>query len=474
MGRHSTGLSPKKKVAPQLILALIATVVVVAVFSTSFYLWNGARSRAADERAVSDCIQGQLKVPVEVSPDAPHSVDDILNGFVKANPVVKDYCIELTRSTPGALLITTGNTSTINYDLDHRGMSPAQTEWAVVAASRVGVGVRRGSEVPASWADVPVDSTAYNGSFSLGARLAAVLVRESTNTIDVALGAVADGSMPMMFPEEPSSDTSYILADEDDKLPDGFDFHQVADTVVPFYSVALNAGGGISEEQARVASAIQGYVLSQVPVQLSAGEKQSIVDLDSGTTLARALALDGGQQPGDTSSSAGSRTSATGAAASTDQDTLLLLDTSTAMAEFLPAQVEGLKKRAAEVVSNGHKVALWNYSSPLNPGVTQGWRNNVSFTDDLSLINATLDGFQTGGLPQTRPALINAMQATADHGGGQVYLVTTGSVGFYDDDSFSQMLDAFNDAAVTVAAQHVGPGAHDKVLDSFIRSQDSR
>lgn len=473
MGRHSTGLSPKKKVAPQLILALIATVVVVAVFSTSFYLWNGARSRAADERAVSDCIQGQLKVPVEVSPDAPHSVDDILDGFVKANPVVKDYCIELTRSTPGALLITTGNTSTINYDLDQRGMSPAQTEWAVVAASRVGVGVRRGSEVPASWADVPVDSTAYNGSFSLGARLAAVLVRESTNTIDAALGAVADGSMPMMFPEEPTSDTDYILASEDDTQPDGFDFHQVADTVVPFYSVALNAGGGISEEQARVASAIQGYVLSQVPVQLSAGEKQSIVDLDSGTALSRALALGGGQQQ-DGSSADASESSDTGASPPAHQDTLLLLDTSTAMAEFLPAQVEALKKRAAEVVSNGHKVALWNYSSPLNPGVTQGWRNNVSFTDDLSLIDATLDGFQTGGLPQTRPALINAMQATADHGGGQVYLVTTGSVGFYDDDSFSQMLDAFNDSAVTVAAQHVGPGAHDKVLDSFIRSQDSR
>ena len=473
MGRHSTGLSPKKKVAPQLILALIATVVVVAVFSTSFYLWNGARSRAADERAVSDCIQGQLKVPVEVSPDAPDSVDDILNGFVKANPVVKDYCIELTRSTPGALLITTGNTSTINYDLDQRGMSPAQTEWTVVAASRVGVGVRRGSEVPASWADVPVDSTAYNGSFSLGPRLAAVLVRESTDTIDAALGAVADDSMPLMFPEEPSSDTSYILADEDDKLPDGFDFHQVADTVVPFYSVALNAGGGISEEQARVASAIQGYVLSQVPVQLSAGEKQSIVDLDSGTALSRALALGGGQQQ-DGSSADASESSDTGASAPAHQDTLLLLDTSTAMAEFLPAQVEALKKRAAEVVSNGHKVALWNYSSPLNPGVTQGWRNNVAFTDDLSLIDATLDGFQTGGLSQTRPALINAMQATADHGGGQVYLVTTGSVGFYDDDSFSQMLDAFNDSAVTVAAQHVGPGAHDKVLDSFIRSQDSR
>ena len=473
MGRHSTGLSPKKKVAPQLILALIATVVVVAVFSTSFYLWNGARSRAADERAVSDCIQGQLKVPVEVSSDAPHSVDDILDGFVKANPVVKDYCIELTRSTPGALLITTGNTSTINYDLDQRGMSPAQTEWAVVAASRVGVGVRQGAKVPKTWADVGPDSTAYNGSFSLGPRLAAVLVRESTDTIDAALGAVADGSMPLMFPEEPSSDTSYILADEDDKLPDGFDFHQVADTVVPFYSVALNAGGGISEEQARVASAIQGYVLSQVPVQLSAGEKQSIVDLDSGTALSRALALDGGQQQ-DGSSADASESSDTGASAPAHQDTLLLLDTSTAMAEFLPAQVEALKKRAAEVVSNGHKVALWNYSSPLNPGVTQGWRNNVAFTDDLSLINATLDGFQTGGLPQTRPALINAMQATADHGGGQVYLVTTGSVGFYDDDSFSQMLDAFNDSAVTVAAQHVGPGAHDKVLDSFIRSQDSR
>ena len=63
------------------------------------------------------------------------------------------------------------------------------------------------------------------------------------------------------------------------------------------------------------------------------------------------------------------------------------------------------------------------------------------------------------------------MQATADHGGGQVYLVTTGSVGFYDDDNFREMLSSFKSTPVRVAAHHVGPGAEDKVLDSFIRDQ---
>src|SRR5699024_8096360 len=57
-------------------------------------------------------------------------------------------------------------------------------------------------------------------------------------------------------------------------------------------------------------------------------------------------------------------------------DTLILLDTSNAMAgQFDP--VSGALANTARALSGANKaVALWNYSSPLNPGVTVGYRDN--------------------------------------------------------------------------------------------------
>src|SRR5699024_7602736 len=59
-------------------------------------------------------------------------------------------------------------------------------------------------------------------------------------------------------------------------------------------------------------------------------------------------------------------------------DTLILFDTSNAMAgQFDP--VSGALANTARALSGANKaVALWNYSSPLNPGVTVGYRDNLA------------------------------------------------------------------------------------------------
>src|SRR5699024_10377064 len=81
-------------------------------------------------------------------------------------------------------------------------------------------------------------------------------------------------------------------------------------------------------------------------------------------------------------------------------DTLILLDTSNAMAgQFDP--VSGALANTARALSGANKaVALWNYSSPLNPGVTVGYRDNLGFGNGDEAAN-TIQAFGTGGEPQT-------------------------------------------------------------------------
>lgn len=150
-------------------------------------------------------------------------------------------------------------------------------------------------------------------------------------------------------------------------------------------------------------------------------------------------------------------------------DTLILLDTSNAMAgQFDP--VSGALANTARALSGANKaVALWNYSSPLNPGVTVGYRDNLGFGNGDEAAN-TIQAFGTGGEPQTRPAVIAAADVAADraadiNGPVRVLLVTTGTVTAMDDAAFA---DAFAQAAgnnVELSVVHVGPGAPDAAVE---------
>lgn len=150
-------------------------------------------------------------------------------------------------------------------------------------------------------------------------------------------------------------------------------------------------------------------------------------------------------------------------------DTLILLDTSNAMAgQFDP--VSGALANTARALSGANKaVALWNYSSPLNPGVTVGYRDNLGFGNGDEAAN-TIQAFGTGGEPQTRPAVIAAADVAADRAADindpvRVLLVTTGTVTAMDDAAFA---DAFAQAAgnnVELSVVHVGPGAPDAAVE---------
>lgn len=124
---------------------------------------------------------------------------------------------------------------------------------------------------------------------------------------------------------------------------------------------------------------------------------------------------------------------------------------------------------AAGLTERGQDVAIWNYSSPINPGVKNGWRRNLTFTDDAGAVANVLRQLGTGGVPQTRSAVVAAVDTAADQAQltgepVRVLVVTTGTEADMDDESFRQALDRAQDSDVTVDVVHVGDAPVDQAL----------
>ncbi|MDO5670588.1 MAG: hypothetical protein Q4G50_11370 [Corynebacterium sp.] len=162
-------------------------------------------------------------------------------------------------------------------------------------------------------------------------------------------------------------------------------------------------------------------------------------------------------------------TTAAAPAASEPGSTLILFDTSAQSEPVHEDTTEAIADLAVELSEAGQQVALWNYSSPLNPGVTRGWRTNVSFTDG-SEAAAVVRGFGTGGVPQTRSAVVAAVANAADQARAtgepvRVLVVTTGTAQDMDDAAFAEAFDqAQGDADVIVEVAHLGDGEIDAAL----------
>ena len=158
------------------------------------------------------------------------------------------------------------------------------------------------------------------------------------------------------------------------------------------------------------------------------------------------------------------------APAAASADTLILLDTSAGLAGQFDQVTGALANTAHALGADGKAVALWNYSSPLNPGVTVGYRDNLGFGNGDEAAD-TIKAFGTGGEPQSRPAIIAAADTAADraadiNGPVRVLVVTTGTVTNMDDAAFTE---AFKQAAgdnVELSVVHVGPGEPDAAIEN--------
>lgn len=151
-------------------------------------------------------------------------------------------------------------------------------------------------------------------------------------------------------------------------------------------------------------------------------------------------------------------------------DTLILVDTSDGMAASFDAVSADLASTANGLGSEGKQVALWNYSSPLNPGVVVGYRQNLGFGDSAEAAGA-VTRFGTGGVPQTRSAVAAALATASDQAQdtgspARVLLVTSGTEQDMNDEQFSAALEEARRANVELSVVHVGANAPDAAIES--------
>ncbi|MDY5785373.1 vWA domain-containing protein, partial [Corynebacterium sp.] len=143
-----------------------------------------------------------------------------------------------------------------------------------------------------------------------------------------------------------------------------------------------------------------------------------------------------------------------------------LLDTSSAAgATFFGETTAALSATALDLGADGHQVSVWNYSSPLNPGVARGYRRNIDMTGDASEVAQSVRLLGTGGQAQTREAVNAAVQYAAQRPEPtRIVVVTTGTADAGDDAAFTADIDSVLNDSVEISVVHVGPGMEDPAL----------
>lgn len=157
-------------------------------------------------------------------------------------------------------------------------------------------------------------------------------------------------------------------------------------------------------------------------------------------------------------------------------NTLFLLDTSDNLAPYFDAVTQGVAEAATALGAEGKQVGLWNYSSPISATATVGYRQNVGYGDADNVVYA-VGRFGTGGVPQTRSAVVAALDNATDQvtGSGEetrVVLVTTGTQQDMDDATFAEAVKNARGEGVSLSVVHIGEGEKDAELEKLADSYD--
>lgn len=435
-GRHRTD-TDSPKVAGWLIVAVILVIALIAALVAWFALRDSERD--ARSEAEGDCIEGELTLPVAEA--FPGAAEELMNAYRDSAPVVRDHCIvPETAPVADAAVFVGVDSPAADAALKAADRSRGTASPQPAGTKAVGLAAREAADPKDTAADQVVypagDQTdiAVTAAAKLaGDNAAELLTRDRGEKL-----ADADGSRPVVATEATA--------------PEGTTFTPIEGAELSLAAIPLDAAGAEADEEVTRAAAD----FTEFAGKQEGAEAETERPDDALYAAAGYGAAAGGERASE---------SADGAA----HDTLFLVDTSAAMepqADHLGAAVG---KPAAELASDGHAVALWNYSSPLNPGVTVPYRTNLGFGDG-SQVEGVVDALGTGGVPMTRTSVLAALgsvQSQAAQTGKPVGLVvvTTGTApGDMDDESFRSALKDALGENVELAVVHVGDGETDKVL----------
>lgn len=451
MARHASNQN-HFRLAGWLIALLVAIALVLALV-----LFLAFRDDTDTTAAEQECVTGDLALPVAASDEKVGR--SLIDDYAAANPVVRDYCVkpEYVDDVKDAAVYIAPNTSVAHTVLEAAGRTSAVSDPEAVYGETVGVAGANEVKLEDLKADTvrfPVDeepeASALVASKVAGNDNDAVKVLTEQRVNNVADFNVANG----------------YVATAEHSVPEGLKFTPVGADIV-YTAIPLNQNDAISEDQARA-----GQDFARTSAESFGG---SIDDQPVISDLVWAAARPtGGDALGNEAQVAKEDTDELPKQDDniTPENTLFLLDTSEAMAPFLEPAADAIGTTALELGGAGKQVGLWNYSSPLNPGVVNGYRQNLTVSPDAESVNIAVHRFLVGGVPQTREAL---QAAAADYGSldnpTRIVLVTTGSADAGDDKAFA---DAFRQAAgdeVDVTVVHVGEGANDAAVEQVATKQ---
>lgn len=433
MGRHSNGKN-NYSLSGGAVFALVAALLLVGGA-----VWFAANRGPDSETSASDdkpCVLGDLALPVASS----NSVVSLglIGAYTESKPVVREYCVQpvMVDSLADAAVYIAPATGVTHQELAEAQRTVAVADPATVYADPVGLsGSTTAARPDLAQIHFPTETAAESAASAVAAFMLAdgpneaveALTNQRVSSTDLA--KVGDGEW---------------IAVPESARPEGHTFTPL-DAAVEYAAIPLNASGAVDENQARAAQDFARFAAEGFAAQ---GPAQPLVP-----ELVWAAAMP------------------SGGATITDgevHDTLFLLDTSDAMTPYMAAAEDAVGSAARSVAAEGHMVSLWNYSSPLSPGVTQGYRRNVALTPDADEVARVATRFTTGGQPQTREAVRAAVDGVAP-GPTRIVIITTGTAdaGEGNDDAFVDDIRAAAGDGVEFSVVHVGEGAKDQALQQL-------
>lgn len=444
---------------------LIALLVVLALIAAAVIWWLSTRGDDADSAAAQpeDCVAGELVLPVAASDKG--AGQSLVDAYGASSPVVRDYCVkpQLVDSVADAAVFVAPNTAVTHQSLDSAGRTPAVSDAQPAYSETVGVAGK--DEIKLE--DLTADKLRFAVSEESAA--SALVASQVVGNDNDAVQALTDQRIASA--SDLNADAGEYLATAEDAVPEGLKFTPVGADAV-YTAFPLNQNDKVDENQARAGQDFARFASEHFDG--SAKDQPAVSDLVWAAALpagGEAITADA-RKDGDTQNAADADKAADEAgsnpAALQPENTLFLLDTSDAMSPYIQPAKDAIANAALELGAQGKQVGLWNYSSPLNPGVVVGYRQNITVSPDADSVAVAVRRFLTGGVPQTRQAVEAAAGA---YGTGdaktRIVLVTTGTADAGDDNTFENAVRGAAGDKVEITVVRVGEGEADQAVEAL-------
>ena len=444
---------------------LIALLVVLALIAAAVIWWLSTRGDDADsaEAQPEDCVAGELVLPVAASDKG--AGQSLVDAYGASSPVVRDYCVkpQLVDSVADAAVFVAPNTAVTHQSLDSAGRTPAVSDAQPAYSEAVGVAGK--DEI--KFEDLTADKLRFAVSEESAA--SALVASQVVGNDNDAVQALTDQRIASA--SELDADAGEYLATAEDAVPEGLKFTPVGADAV-YTAFPLNQNDKVDENQARAGQDFARFASEHFDG--SAKDQPAVSDLVWAAALpagGEAITADE-KEDSDTQNAADPDKAADEAgsnpAALQPENTLFLLDTSDAMSPYIQPAKDAIANAALELGAQGKQVGLWNYSSPLNPGVVVGYRQNITVSPDADSVAVAVRRFLTGGVPQTRQAVEAAAGA---YGTGdaktRIVLVTTGTADAGDDNAFEDAVRGAAGDKVEITVVRVGEGEADQAVEAL-------